>query len=226
MFNVPVESVKNPSEERQIGKVSELAFGYQGGVGSVPHDGEGVPGDQRQDQRRAGRRVQARLARRAPEDRAGLEATIQRPRRSAPCCQPGEKFSCGAPGRQATYRMVGSFLWCLLPSGRAICYPFPVYWKETSVRSPDVHVRPSQEDRQEGQDHPRQEQRAELGARRDVRGSLFNNIVQGFCRDFLADLLLWLDDNGAGSFCTRTTTATSKSRSRRPRARARRWRRA
>jgi hypothetical protein len=28
-------------------------------------------------------------------------------------------------------------------------------------------------------------------------GSLFNNIVQGFCRDFLADLLLWLDDKGA-----------------------------
>ena len=111
--------------------------------------------------------------------------------------QPGEKFSCGYPSRQAIYRVAGSFLWCLLPSGRAICYPYPkILEGEFGLQLTYMTV-PSQADKQKGKviDDPKNSSNwARVGT---YGGSLFNNIVQGFCRDFLADCMLALDDAGA-----------------------------
>ena len=39
--------------------------------------------------------------------------------------RPGKVFSVGAEKRKVHFKMMGSFLFCKLPSGRKICYPYP-----------------------------------------------------------------------------------------------------
>jgi DNA polymerase len=195
MFHVPVESVKNPSEERQIGKVSELAFGYQGGVGSFrtmakayPEISGKITDEQADDFKRAWRAAHPSIARVWYEIQdAAINAVLHE----------GEEFKCGCPGRQATYRKVGSFLWCLLPSGRAICYPYPKVLEGQYGNELTYMCVPSPDDRKKGKIIYEESNSSNWVRIGTYGGSLFNNIVQGMCRDFLADLLLWLDDNGA-----------------------------
>jgi DNA polymerase len=208
MFGVPVESVENPSEERQIGKVSELAFGYQGGLGSFRTMAKAYPDMRVQEMddatiegfKEAWRDAHPAIAgTRSPNyrgRRGGVWSAIQSAAISA-VMMPDTPFTCGVQGRHAAYKMVGSFLWCLLPSGRAICYPYPKILEGDFGPQLTYMCVPSPEDRKKGNiiyD--------EANSHRFVRvatygGSLFNNIVQGFCRDFLADGMIWLDERGA-----------------------------
>lgn len=211
MFNVPVESVKNPSEERQIGKVSELAFGYQGGVGSFhtmakayPEISGKISDEQAEAFKEAWRDAHPAIAGvRVYNERTGrwfrrggVWKAIETAAISA-VQNPGEKYTCGAPGREATYLMAGSFLWCLLPSGRVICYPYPRILEGDFGPQLTYMCQPSQEDRKKKKIIHDKSNAANWARVGTYGGALFNNIVQGFCRDFLADLLLWLDDAGA-----------------------------
>jgi DNA polymerase len=209
MFHVPVESVKNPSEERQIGKVSELAFGYQGGLGSFRTMAKAYPDmrvQEMSDEQINGYKDSWRDAHPAIAGvrnehgyrRGGVWYGIQSAAISA-IMNPGEKFECGVPGRHATYLMRPDMphLWCLLPSGRAICYPYSKILEGDFGLQLTYMCQPSQEDRKKKKiiyDDMNGPKWVRVGT---YGGSLFNNIVQGFCRDFLADLLLWLDDMGA-----------------------------
>lgn len=193
MFNVPVESVKNPSEERQVGKVCELAFGYQGGVGSfhVMAKTYGVKvSDQKADEfKEAWRAAHPRIK--------AVWGQIQRAAVAA-VRSPGNAYACGYPGREARFKVVGSFLWCLLPSGRAICYPYPKLLEGEYGPQLTYMTVPSQEDRRKGKviaDPKNSSNWCRIGT---YGGSLFNNIVQGFCRDLLVDsCLMPLDEAGA-----------------------------
>jgi len=192
MFAVPVESVLNPSEERQVGKVAELAFGYQGGVGSFHVMGKtyGVKvSDAKADE--------FKLAWRATHPRiVGTWKEIQNAAINA-VRSSGSKFMCGYPGRQACFLVSGSFLWCLLPSGRAICYPYPKLLEGEYGPQLTYMTVPSQTDKQKGKviDDPKNSSNwCRVGT---YGGSLFNNIVQGFCRDIFADSMLAADELGA-----------------------------
>lgn len=141
-------------EKRQIGKVSELALGYQGGVGAFAQMAKGYglkpaklaeaydsvleasPGylERAEDAwssrgRKSGMMKKAwltaemiKLAWRQKNDRimeywpqlenAAIEAVRN----------PGAVV---AASRNIRYRVAGSFLWCQLPSGRCLCYPYP-----------------------------------------------------------------------------------------------------
>lgn len=195
MFNVPVESVKNPSEERQVGKVSELAFGYEGGVGSFKTMAKNYP--EISGKISDGRANEFKEAWRAAHPR--IKQTWKQIQKAAVAAvrHPGEAYECGYPGRVAKFKMAGSFLWLLLPSGRAICYPYPKLLAGEYGDQLTYFSVPSQEDKRRSKiiDDPKNASNwARVGT---YGGSLFNNIVQGTCRDFLAECMLHLDDKGA-----------------------------
>lgn len=186
MFGVPIESVTN--EERQVGKVSELAFGYQGGKGSFAKMGKNynvkVAPERAEQFKVTWRAAHPKIVQCWYDIQRAAIAAVQ---------NTGETFSCGYVGRQATFKMAGSFLWCQLPSGRVNCYPYPKILEGEfgpqltymSVPGPETKIIYDTKN-------------ASNWARVSTYGgSLFNNIVQGFCRDFLAECMLALSAAGA-----------------------------
>lgn len=212
MFGVPVESVKNPSEERQVGKVSELAFGYQGGIGSFRTMAKAYPDMKVQLMHDATINGFKEAWRDAHPKIAGVRTLNPRTGREyrqggvwreieqaaiGAVLDEGGAYTCGVPGRHATFKKAGSFLWCKLPSQRVICFPYPRILEGDYGPQLTYMTVPSPDDRKKGNiihDKSNAPNWARVGT---YGGALFNRIVQGFCRDFLADLLLWLDENGA-----------------------------
>jgi len=188
-FNVPVESVKNPSEERQVGKVMELAFGYQGGVGSFhvmsKAYGVKVSDDKADEFKTAWRAAHPRIKSTWFAIEKAAISAVQ---------NPGEVYTCGWPGREAKFKKAGSFLWCLLPSGRAICFPYPKLLEGQYGPQLTYMTVPGQDKSKVIADPHNSSNWARVAT---YGGSLFNNIVQGFSRDLLADLMLRLDAAGA-----------------------------
>jgi DNA polymerase len=103
------------SEQRQIGKVQELACGFAGGVGAFAAMGRAygilLP------EAEAKRMVNGwRMANTwAPTYWQELESAYTRAMRNQ-----GHEFSAG----RVTYLYDGQHLWYALPSGRVLCYPF------------------------------------------------------------------------------------------------------
>lgn len=191
-FNVPVESVKNPSFERQVGKTMELAFGYQGGVGSFHVMGKTlgvkVTDSQADEFKTAWRNAHPKIVSVWKQIQTAAINAVR---------TPGEIYTAGHPGRQAKFKMAGSFLWCLLPSGRAICYPKPKLLEGEYGPQLTYMVVPSQDDRKKNKIIHDPNAGANWVRIATYGGSLFNNIIQGLCRDLLADLMLRLDAAGA-----------------------------
>ena len=112
-FHVPVTDVDN--EQRQIGKVQELACGFAGGVGAFAAMGRayGILLPEPQAKRMvAGWRMANPWAVPYWQD---LESAYTRAMRN-----PKHEFSAG----RVTYMYDGQHLWYALPSGRVLCYPF------------------------------------------------------------------------------------------------------
>ena len=112
-FNVPVEEVDK--DQRQIGKVQELACGFAGGVGAFAAMGRiyglSMPESEAQRMVRAWRRANSW----AVPYWDALEDTYRRAMRN-----PGTEFTAG----RVTYLYDEQHLWYVLPSGRVLCYPF------------------------------------------------------------------------------------------------------
>jgi DNA polymerase len=112
-FHVPVTDVDN--EQRQIGKVQELACGFAGGVGAFAAMGRayGILLPEPQAKRMvAGWRMANPWAVPYWQD---LESAYTRAMRNSK-----HEFSAG----RVTYMYDGQHLWYALPSGRVLCYPF------------------------------------------------------------------------------------------------------
>ena len=112
--------IADAKPHRQIGKISELSLGFGGGIGAFQTmaRGYGVDvGDERADEiktawRAAHPKTTALWYR--LED-AAIEAV-----RSA-----GQAVTVSRNGPSIRLKVKGSFLWCELPSGRLLCYPYP-----------------------------------------------------------------------------------------------------
>lgn len=112
-FNVPIEQIDK--EQRQIGKVQELACGYGGGVGAFASMGRiyGVNLPEADSRRMvdAWRRANPW----AVHYWQSLESAYLRAMK-----HPKSEFKAG----RVTYYFDGQHLWYALPSGRILCYPY------------------------------------------------------------------------------------------------------
>lgn len=192
IYGIPVEqmSKKTHPAERQIGKVAELACGYGGGVGAfqVMAHGYGVKvSDTKADEiKTAWREAHTNVVKfwKALEN-AALDAIAY----------PGKVFAAG----DIKYRVVGSFLWCQLPSGRALCYPYPAIrpvmtpwgeWKDAVT----FKTQPNQSNfRKIVDDGTNTSVWARIST---YGGGLAENVTQAASRDLLAEAMFRLEDAG------------------------------
>lgn len=164
--------------QRQIGKVAVLALGYQGGVGAFQQMARGY-GVHVSDEEAEAIKVAWRAANKNivrywyAVERAAIEAVRL----------PGNTTQAGPDGRRVKFRKVADHLWCRLPSGRLLCYPFA----ELDTESGYTKLRYQSTDSTRG---------GKWGETTTYGGKLVENITQAFCRDLLAEAMLRLEAAG------------------------------
>lgn len=191
LLGIPVDQV-TPEQRQAYGKVPDLAFTYQGSVGSGHQMGK-VYGVKATDEEWSERCTAWRS--KHPKIKQ-VWYDIQKAAVNA-VRNPGAVYACGYPGRQARFRTAGSFLWCLLPSGRAICYPYPKLLEGDFGPQLTYMTVPNEDTKRKGKIIHDPQNSASWARVATYGGSLFNNIVQGFSRDLLAHVMLELDAKGA-----------------------------
>ena len=160
------------TDQRQIGKVQELACGFAGGVGAFASMGR-IYGLMMSESD-AKRMVDAwrRANKWAVPYWSGLEETYMRAMRNK-----NREFSVG----RITYLFDGLHLWYALPSGRVLCYPFARFNEEGDLTYAKASWKPAAD----AKEWPRA---------RLWRGLACENITQAVANDLLRYALRQLDD--------------------------------
>ena len=160
------------TDQRQIGKVQELACGFAGGVGAFASMGRiyGLLMSESD----AKRMVDAwrRANKWAVPYWSGLEDTYMRAMRNK-----GREFKIG----RVTYLFDGLHLWYALPSRRVLCYPFARFDEEGNLTYAKASWKPAAD----AKEWPRA---------RLWRGLACENITQAVANDLLRYALRQLDD--------------------------------
>lgn len=150
VYNVPVAQVGK--DKRQVGKVATLALGFGGGPVAFAKMAKNYKldvGDAHDPVHASASEANLAKAERGWKQRGKQSGMSERRWRTAELIklawreanpqtvamwkaleeaamsatrEPGETFTVGARIR---YKKAGSFLWCRLPSGRKLCYPYP-----------------------------------------------------------------------------------------------------
>ena len=197
-FNVPVESVKKGTPERQKGKIMELALGYGGGVKALVAFGADKLGLTEAEMQelvnkwrlasptipRLWRRVED--AAKAALENPGRRCAVMRKYRDVERARQNEALTGGrgyseefnAGGTVCTFWRDKDALRCKLPSGRILSY-----WGARLTDGSIVFMGQNQTTR-------KWEETETWG------GKLVENIVQAFARDCLAEAMVRLDDEG------------------------------
>lgn len=219
-----IDPKKVTKAQRQVGKVEDLAFGYAGGVGAF------------RTMSKAGNILV--VAKTTPAilqkaQKTGLQVFTEEQVDSfkngwrdgnpaiknywyaleeaaiAAVLSPGQITQAGAAGREVRFRKRGSFLWCRLPSGRTLCYPYPEI-RDGKFGRPMLTYK-SVPDQITWAAYTGQKERGEPNTTKIVDdpsnsrswarisaygGLLSENVTQAICRDLLADALLRVEAAG------------------------------
>lgn len=189
MYGIPLSSVTK--DQRQTGKVAELAFGYQGGLGAFRQMEStlgldlGLTDEVVEEFVKEWRKANSNIKQFWHDvEYAAVEAVRNKER----------AFTVND---KVTFVCKGSFLWCRLPSGRTIKYPFP------SLKVVKVTIKAKHKDEED-----RTFDKVELrfkAMKNTTRtwerqatygGKLTENICQAVARDFLGWAMLRLDKAG------------------------------
>ncbi|MEO7017001.1 MAG: DNA polymerase [Leifsonia sp.] len=225
-FGVPVEAVQDDSNERQIGKVMELSLQYQGGHGAFVAMGAnyGVKPDDVTPIVKAATDPEVfekALSRfrpqngfgMKPETWAALRVLIDGWRAAHPKIKqawadleeaaksaiefPGDTFSVGS----VKFKKSGSFLFMRIPSGRALCFPYPKIKDKKMPWTQTVTGKGGKEDEVEvykpslcymGVDSYTSQWSEQFA----YGGQIFNYVVQGTARDIMADAMFRSEAKG------------------------------
>lgn len=179
-------------EERQAyGKVSELACGYGGGVGAfqtMAHTyGVKMTDEQADEIKRGWRDENPRITQFwSDADDAAIRAVLT----------PGKVADAG----KVRFKSNGSFLWAQLPSGRALCYPYP---KVMDLPTPWGQVKPTltfktvpNVSNTRKIVHADQSNTSKWARIQTYGGAIVENLTQAAARDILADGMVRLEANG------------------------------
>lgn len=192
-FGIPVNEVTK--EQRQIGKVMELALGYGGGVGAFQSMAKNYNvhfTDEQADQIKvAWRKAHPRIVAYWSELEAALYTLTS-----------GRPMTVGlgyGPGRSVTFKKAGSFLWCQLPSKRVLCYPYPEIREVTTPWGEDKDALTYMTVVSNVKAKILADPSASGTWKRisTYGGSLAENVTQAVARDILAEAMLRLDQQGA-----------------------------
>jgi DNA polymerase len=193
IYHVPMESVTKA--QRMIGKVSVLALGFGGGRGAFQSMARvynvKVPDSEVDEIKVAWRNAHPAIVQYWYDlEDAAINAVMR-----------GGKHTAGAKGREVTYVKSGSFLWCKLPSGRVLCYPYPeIRQVETpwGAQKDALTYMTVLDDttRKTAKLLPDPNAKGSWQRTSTYGGSLSNNCTQGVARDLLAHAMLTLEDRG------------------------------
>jgi DNA polymerase len=206
-LGIPLDQITKDSPARQTGKVQELAFGYQGGVGAarkfLPASMQHLEDAQLNAWKLAWRRAHPAIAGKETVGQSGRtywKGGLWRDLEDAAIMavdNPGIAYSAGFPGRGVQFKKAGSFLWCQLPSKRVMCYPYPKLLPGQYRPQLTYMTVPGEDDARRGniiEDVKNANNWARVST---YGGSLTENIVQALCRDLLVDVMLTLHEKGA-----------------------------
>jgi DNA polymerase len=190
-LGIPVEEIGPDSIERQIGKVQELLLGYGGGVGALrrglPPRLKDTPDKTLNKWKLAWRAAHPRIVAFWHDVELAAVSAVH---------EEGKIFTAGAGKRGVQFKKAGSFLWCRLPSGRVMCYPYPKLLPGEYGTQLTYMTVPGEADIPKIiKDVKNANNWARIAT---YGGALTENIVQAICRDLLAEAMLTLDAEG---FC-------------------------
>ena len=171
-FRVAYEDVDK--DQRQIGKVQELACGFAGGVGAFAAMGRIYNVILTESESRRMVDGWRRANPWAPVYWGKLEHAY-----SAAMRNPGREFSAG----RVTYLYDKQHLWYALPSGRVLCYPFARFDEEGNITYAKASWKPAAD----AKEWPRA---------RLWRGLACENITQAVANDLLRHTLKRLEEEG------------------------------
>lgn len=177
IYNVPMSQVTK--QQRLIGKVATLALGFGGGKVAfqkmAKNYGVDLHAEKAEEIKTAWRKDNPNIVRLWADLEAAAINAVEKP---------GKKFVAG----KVIFMKSGSFLWCRLPSGRALCYPYPVIkLKETpwGEKKPALHYK--------GVDSMNGYKWLELDS---YGGKFSENVTQAVARDILAEAVVRVHNAG------------------------------